>query len=160
MEVGQHGIFKLPTVLPVALDGYRFLGGGATEERYVLLSDTYSLGDDESQNIFKLGVRRDNDTYVRLFVEDDTISLNLTCVGAESRKQTKQKVSYSGFIEDSLPIGDECTIALYHSTKEAHARRVFLQEKVRATVMVADRTFVRGKYREYHAEGLAACPTN
>ena len=49
---------------------------------------------------------------------------------------------------------------MYHATKKDFATNLFLQEKVRMTVLVAKTDFVKQKYREFHKEGLAACPTN
>jgi len=60
----------LPSSMPVQLDSYRFLGGGPLEERYVLFSDTYSLGENEAENVFKIDNLKNNDTYVRIYIED------------------------------------------------------------------------------------------
>jgi len=71
MEVSQQGIFKLPTVLPIDLSTYRFLGGTTgKDDRYLLLSDTYSLGDYEYNNRVDLGKMDNDQTYVRIFLED------------------------------------------------------------------------------------------
>jgi hypothetical protein len=49
---------------------------------------------------------------------------------------------------------------MYHLTQEHLNRRLFLGEKVRVTVMVANREFTTSKYMDFHKDGLAACPTN
>ena len=70
--------------MPVQLDSFRFLGGGTTEDRYVLFSDTYMLGENELDNSFRLGKLKNNVTYVRIFLEDSTLGLNLTCIDAST----------------------------------------------------------------------------
>jgi len=116
-EVSQLGVFKLPTVLPIQLDSYRFLGGAGKEDRYLLLSDTYSLGDDETKNKLNLGKILNEETYVRIYIEDNTISLNLTCWD-ESNKVTKEQKTFNQFLESSnLPKDSECSIGLYHTAK-------------------------------------------
>ena len=85
IEVNKNGVFKLPTAMPVHIDGYRFLGGGKGEENHVLFSDTYSLNDDESLNVFKMSKLESNGTFVRVYVEDATIGLNLTCINPETK---------------------------------------------------------------------------
>ena len=73
-------MFKLPTVLPLQLNSYRFLGGAGKEGRYLLFSDEYSLADDETKNMLNLGkIPKDEHMYVRVFVEDSSVNLNLTC---------------------------------------------------------------------------------
>jgi len=90
--VSQQGVFKLPTVLPIQLNSYRFLGGAGKEDRYLLLSDTYSLGDDETKNTINMGKIDNEETYVRIFIEDATINLNLTCWD-DSNKETKSQIT-------------------------------------------------------------------
>lgn len=109
------GLLKLPTTMPVQLDSFRFLGGGAIEERYVLFSDTYMLGENELDNSFRLGKLKNNATYVRIFLEDSTLGLNLTCTDVSTSKEFKI-LRPDRFIESLLPEGSECTIGLYHLT--------------------------------------------
>ena len=92
-EVSHEGVFKLPTVLPIQLDSYRFLGGAGKEDRYLLFSDTYSLGDDENKNKLNMGKILNEETYVRIFIEDNTISLNLTCWDENNKVTKEQKTS-------------------------------------------------------------------
>ncbi len=72
-------MFKIPSTLPLALDGYRFLGGGASEENYLLFSDYFLMNDDESLNKFTLGKLKNNQTYVRMYIEDMKIQASLVC---------------------------------------------------------------------------------
>jgi len=67
------------------LDNYRFFKGGNTEEKYMLFSDTFSLHDEEEKNTFNFGKVAGNDTYVRIYAEDDALTLNLTCWNAETK---------------------------------------------------------------------------
>ena len=158
--MSQHGVFKLPTVLPIQLDSYRFLGGGGKEDRYLLFSDIYSLADDESKNTLNFGKIINDETYARIFIEDSTISLRLTCID-DNKKETRNQVTHNQFLESAnLPKDSVCSIGLYHESKQDFASKLFLQEKVRMTVLVAKTDFVKAKYREFHLEGLAKCPTN
>ena len=161
MEVSSHGIFKLPTVLPLQLDSYRFLGGAGKEDRYLLISDTYSLADDESKNTLNFGKMKNGVTYFRLFVEDASVSLNVTCVDDEKKETYSKKVANGRYLESgNLPEGSTCKIGLYHESKQDFTSKLFLQEKVRMTLMVAKSDFTKAKYREFHKEGLMKCGTN
>ena len=87
LENDQNGSFKLPSTLPLALDSYRFLGGGSTEDKYVLFTDNYVLNDEESLNYFSIGPMTNNRMFVRAYVEDNSIGFNLTCTGAKDPKR-------------------------------------------------------------------------
>ena len=127
----------------------------------MLFSDEYSLADDETKNMLMLGkIPDDANFYVRVYVEDNTINLNLTCWDDSGKETVTQKTS-NQFLESSdLPKNNECSIGLYHATKKDFATNLFLQDKVRMTVMMAKTAFVRDKYKDFHKEGLATCPTN
>ena len=160
MEVSQLGVFKLPETLPLSLDSFRFLGGGVKEGDYLLFSETFILGEDESKNFFGLGRTKTNDTYVRIYLEDETLGFNFTCTDPETSKITTKTAAATSFMEAHPTQGHDCQIALYHFSSQAHAARQYLNEKVRITVMVADSTFVKEKYQDFHVEGLSTCPTN
>ena len=68
------------------LDNYRFFKGGSTEEKYLLFSDTFSLRDEEEKNTFNFKKAANNDTYVRIYAEDNGLTLNFTCWDAETLK--------------------------------------------------------------------------
>ena len=55
----------------------------------MLFSDTFSLHDEEEKNTFNFGKVAGNDTYVRIYAEDDALTLNLTCWNAETKKLEK-----------------------------------------------------------------------
>ena len=153
-----HGIFKLASSLPLALDGYRFLGGGPTEDKYVLFSDFYSLNDDEAKNVFTIAAQTSSDTYVRAYAEDNTVKFELACTNDFKRSSSYSEAS--AFIQAELPKGAACKLAL-QSTKKVHLeKKVFLQEKVRITIMVASAEYAKEFYRQYHAQALSACKTN
>ena len=78
-------MYVLPTTLPVALDSYRFSGGGPTEDTHVVFSDSYILNDDESKNIFTFTKVKNDQTYVRFYIEDYKIKLELVCTDPDSK---------------------------------------------------------------------------
>lgn len=77
----------MPTSMPVQLDSIRFMGGGASEDKYVLFSDMYMLNDDESRNEFRTGKLSNNDTYVRVYVEDADLGLKVVCNDTSTGKE-------------------------------------------------------------------------
>ena len=72
-------MLTLPATMPVQLSSLRFLAGGTNEEKYFLFSDTFLLNDDESLNEFRFDKMKNNDTYARVYVEDDGFGLEVTC---------------------------------------------------------------------------------
>ena len=69
-----NGVYRLPSSLPIDLNSYRFMGGGSTEDRYLLFSDFFELNDDESKNKISLNIKND-DTVVRIYSEDASIKV-------------------------------------------------------------------------------------
>ena len=144
----------------MALDSYRFLGGGATEERYVLFSDLFDLNDDESKNVFTLNKIQASDLYVRIYLEDSNIGVRATCTDSDTKKETLSKDSKGVFYESYLPHNSDCKLALVHTSKKHLDKKVFLEEKVRVTIMVAKYENLVEKYKTNHKDGLNACPTS
>ena len=80
---------------------------------------------------------------MRVFVEDSSVNLNLTCWD-ESGKETKSQQTMNQSLESAdLPHENTCSIGLYHQTKKDFATNIFLQDKVRVTVLVAKTDFVQ-----------------
>ena len=84
--------------------------------------------------------------------------MNFTCF--EKGNKVKNLTRIGPFIETFFPKGANCDLQLYHARKEDLDRRVFLQDKVRATILVAKEDFVEKKFKSFHEKGLEACPTN
>lgn len=159
MEVSQYGVFKLPSVLPIDVSSYRFLGG-KNEDRYLLFSDYFSLADDETKNRISLGKLDNDQTYVRVFIEDDTVNLSLKCTDVNGVVKN-ELTPKSQFLEsNNLPKDTTCEIFLNHVSKQDFAQKLFLQENVRITLMVAKMEYVQAKYRDFHKEGLSECKDN
>ena len=150
----------LPSSLPVALDSFGFFNGGQTEEKHVLFTDNFVMNDDESLNHFSIGPLSKGDTIVRIYVEDSAIGIELTCTGPKDPKKKSPPTSAGAFIQADIPENGSCKFSLFHASKELLNRKVFLTEKVRVTVLVADWKFVKKNYHEHHYQGLAECKTN
>jgi hypothetical protein len=118
-------MFKLPSTLPLALDSYRFLGGGATEENYVLFSDYFLLNDDKMQNKFTLGKQSNAKTYVRMYIEDTNIQVSLICSGKTISKAMPGETG-AFLATPSLPKGEECHFVLVHKTDNHLKKQVWL----------------------------------
>ena len=73
-----NGVYRLPSSLPIDLNSYRFMGGGSTEDRYLLFSDFFELNDDEKKNKISINVKSD-DTVVRIYSEDSSIKIIQRC---------------------------------------------------------------------------------
>jgi hypothetical protein len=132
----------LPQSLPVALDGYRFWGGGWSEQKHLLFTDNYLLNDDEANNYFSIGPLDNKDTFVRIYVEDSGIGMHLSCTGSSHDDKQLGPAGAGAFLHADIPQDSTCKISLYHASKEMLNRKVYLEEKVRATVLIADKKFV------------------
>lgn len=93
----------LPSTLPLALDSYRFLGGGQTEDKYVIFTENFSLNDDESTNYFKIGPLPNADMYIRAYIEDSTIGFELSCDGSKDPKKKVLPSLAGAVIMEDLP---------------------------------------------------------
>jgi hypothetical protein len=88
-------------------------------------------------------IAKNENLYVRVFVEDSSVNLNLTCWD-DSNKETRSQQTMNQYLESTdLPQENTCSIGLYHATKKDFATNIFLQDKVRVTVLVAKTDFVR-----------------
>ena len=110
MEAHQHGSLTIPSTLPLALDSYRFLGGGSTEDKYVLFTDNYELNDQESLNYFSIGPLTNPDMFLRAYIEDSTIGLELTCTGAKDPAKKASPSSIGALLMADLPQGGTCKL--------------------------------------------------
>ena len=64
------------------------------------------------------------------------------------------------YLEHLLPKDSNCEVRLVHKEKQDLSKHVFMQEKIRVTLMISNKEFVKAKYQDFHKEGLMACPTN
>ena len=59
-----------------------------------------------------------------------------------------------------LPEGGTCKLSLFHHSKALLSRKVWLEEKVRITITVANWRFIKKYYAGHHHEALARCDSN
>lgn len=130
-----QGVYRLPSSLPIDLNSYRFLGGGPAEDRYLLFSDFFELNDNEDQNKVNLNVKS-ADTIVRIYWEDSSVRVQQKCYDETGGGVGEHTVS-SNLLSSSLNPG-RCEFIFQHYTKEAAERRVYLNEKMQVTIMVAE----------------------
>ena len=50
-----------------------------------------------------------------------------------------------------------CEFFFENYTREARERRVYLNEKMQVTIMVAEPQYYQKQYTEYHGDGLTEC---
>ena len=94
-----------------------------------------------------------------MYLEDSKLGINITCKNPDTGAETMADKHNSNFMEALLPEGSDCTIGLFHFSKELLNRRIYLNDKVRATLLIARRSTAE-KYASFHTEGLQHCPTN
>ena len=111
-----NGVYRLPSSLPIDLNSYRFMGGGITEDRYLLFSDFFELNDDEERNKISLKIKS-ADTVVRIYFEDSSIKISQKCWD-ESDKSVGEHTITSNLLSAVLEPG-RCEFTLQHYTKEA-----------------------------------------
>ena len=137
-EEEWNGVFRLPSALPIDLNSLRFMGGGSTEENYLLFSDLFELNDDADKNKISLRIKNSG-TVVRMYYEDSRIKLVQKCWDMHDNFIGEQSVSNQ--LLSTVVDAGRCEWSLEHFTKEAQNRRVFLNEKTQLTIMVADSKF-------------------
>jgi hypothetical protein len=90
-----------------------------------------------------------------MYYEDSKIKINQKCWDRNDNFLGEHSVS-SQLLSSVVEAG-RCEWSLEHFTKEAHNRRVFLNEKTQLTIMVADSEYYRRQYSEFHGVGLTEC---
>ena len=64
----------MPTRLPINLNSFKFLGGGAFERKYLLFSDLIELDAEKEKNKIDLEVTVEG-TSIRVYFEDSSLTL-------------------------------------------------------------------------------------
>ena len=123
-----EGVMRTPSALPLDLNSFRFLGGGANENKYLLFSDYFQLNDDSALNVITIQPQEEN-TRIRVMSEDANIQLKLSCLD-QYYSETKSIASGTNFLTAFLPENNVCTLSLADFTKEQSSRRAYLQETV------------------------------
>jgi len=95
---------------------------------------------------------------VRVYVEDSGIGLHLTCTGGALDPNKKIGPSSAGaFLQTDIPENASCKLSLFHVSKELLNRKVYLEEKARATILVANWRYTKTNYNLHHEKGLDDC---
>lgn len=126
---------RIPVALPADLNSLRFLGGG--EQKYLLVTELFALNEDETSNTLALNIRKE-DTHVRVFFEDSTLSLKVKFDG----EKTFGHYSAGNVLDFMAPIGKHKVQFEHLNPTQAKNRRKFINDRVMATIMVAESDFL------------------